>query len=90
MTLTPHGSVAELARNQTFDGNYPSPEDLIREALDVLMRQRIDAEIARGLADVEAGRYIKLTDDNMDEIAEDGKIIDGIFDARLRSVAAKM
>nr|VFK06867.1 MAG: hypothetical protein BECKLPF1236A_GA0070988_100052 [Candidatus Kentron sp. LPFa]VFK36745.1 MAG: hypothetical protein BECKLPF1236C_GA0070990_106871 [Candidatus Kentron sp. LPFa] len=69
MPLTLHGSVAELVRNQTLKGNYQSPEDLVREALEALMRQRVDAGIARGLADVEAGRYRKLTKDNVKEIA---------------------
>nr|VFJ51624.1 MAG: hypothetical protein BECKDK2373C_GA0170839_103228 [Candidatus Kentron sp. DK] len=70
MTLTLHGSVAELVRNQTLEENYQSPEALVREALETLMRQRIDAGIIRGLADVEAGRCRELTDDNINEIAE--------------------
>nr|VFJ59201.1 MAG: hypothetical protein BECKFW1821A_GA0114235_10894 [Candidatus Kentron sp. FW]VFJ62364.1 MAG: hypothetical protein BECKFW1821B_GA0114236_10737 [Candidatus Kentron sp. FW] len=70
MTLTLHGPVAKLVQTQTVAWNYSSPENLIHEALGVLMKQKIDAGIARGLADAKAGRCRELTDDNLEKIAE--------------------
>jgi len=36
MTITIHGSVAEMVKNQMVVGSYQSPEDLVYEALEVL------------------------------------------------------
>lgn len=69
MAVVLNGTVAELVENQTAIGNYQSPEDLIYEALDALRRKKIDTGIAKGLADVEAGNYQELTQDNAGDIA---------------------
>nr|VFJ68093.1 MAG: hypothetical protein BECKDK2373B_GA0170837_12065 [Candidatus Kentron sp. DK] len=69
MTLTLHGPVAERIQGQVSEGNYQSPEDLIEEALEALVRQRVNAGIVQGLADVTAGRCRRLTKENVGEIA---------------------
>nr|VFJ88860.1 MAG: hypothetical protein BECKH772A_GA0070896_1001122 [Candidatus Kentron sp. H]VFJ90415.1 MAG: hypothetical protein BECKH772B_GA0070898_1000924 [Candidatus Kentron sp. H]VFJ97061.1 MAG: hypothetical protein BECKH772C_GA0070978_1001022 [Candidatus Kentron sp. H] len=53
-----------------FSLGYRSPEDLVHEALEALAKKKPDSDIAEGLADIEAGRYKKLTDDNMEAIAK--------------------
>ncbi len=65
MTITLHGSVAEIIQNQVSVGGYQSPEDLVYEALEALMKSKIDEGINEGIADIEEGRYMELTPDNL-------------------------
>ena len=68
MNVTLHGNVAELVHKQTEIGNYESPEDLIYEALQVLIKQKIDNGIEEGLKDIEEGRYVEVTQENYKEV----------------------
>ena len=70
MTVVLNGTVAELVENQTSIGNYQSPEDLIYEALEALEKRKIDTGIAKGLANIEAGNYKELTQDNIGSVAK--------------------
>ena len=65
MTITLHGSVAEIVQNQMSVGDYQSPEDLVYEALEALIKSKIDEGINEGIADIEEGRYMEITTDNL-------------------------
>ena len=67
MAITLHGSVAEIVENQMSTGSYQSPEDLIYEALETLVKHKIDEGINEGIADIEAGRFMELKHDNIAE-----------------------
>ena len=68
MEITLHGSVAEMLNNQVTAGNYQSPEDLVYEALEALVKQKIDQGINEGLADMEAGRVMEINADNLQAV----------------------
>ena len=68
MTITIHGSVAEMVKDQMVIGSYQSPEDLVYEALEALVRNKIDAGINEGIADVEAGYCMELRQDSIKEV----------------------
>ncbi len=56
MAITLHGSVAEIVEDQVSVGGYDSPEDFVYEAIESLMKQKINAGIKEGLDDLETGR----------------------------------
>ena len=68
MAITLHGSVAEMIQSQVSTGAYQSPEDLVFEALEALVKSKIDEGISEGIADIEAGRTMPLSRDNMNEV----------------------
>ena len=68
MDITLHGSVAEIIQNQVSTGAYRSPEDLVFEALEALAKSKIDEGISEGIADINAGRSIPLSHDNINEV----------------------
>lgn len=68
MEITLHGSVADMLNNQVTAGNYQSPEDLVYEALEALVKQKIDQGINEGLADMEAGRVMEINADNLQAV----------------------
>jgi len=68
MSITLHGSVAKIVEDQMAIGNYQSPEDLVYEAINVLVRQKINEGIQEGIADIDAGRCMELTPDNIEEV----------------------
>ena len=68
MEVTLHGSVADMLNNQVTAGNYQSPEDLVYEALEALVKQKIDQGINEGLADMEAGRVMDINADNLQAV----------------------
>ena len=68
MEITLHGSVADMLNNQVTAGNYQSPEDLVYEALEALVKQKIDEGINEGLADMEAGRVMEVNADNLQAV----------------------
>jgi Arc/MetJ-type ribon-helix-helix transcriptional regulator len=68
MTITLHGDVAEMVQKQVSIGSYQSAEDLVCEALELLIKHKIDASINEGMADIKAGRSMKLRIDNIEEV----------------------
>jgi len=68
MEITLHGSVADMLNNQVTAGKYQSPEDLVYEALEALVKQKIDEGINEGLADMEAGRVIEINAGNLQSV----------------------
>ena len=68
MTITIHGSVAEMVKNQMVVGSYQSAEDLVYEALEVFVKNKIDMGINEGIADIEAGHCMELRSDNIKEV----------------------
>lgn len=68
MEITLHGSVADMLNHQVVAGNYQSPEDLVYEALEALVKQKIDEGINQGLADMETGRVMKINTDNVQAV----------------------
>ena len=68
MTITLHGSVAEMVQEQISTGSYQSAEDLVYEALEALVRHKIDEGNNEGIADIEAGRSMELRHDNIAEV----------------------
>ncbi len=70
MDIVIHGTVAEMLQHQMTEGNYQSPEDVVYEALEALIKQKANQGIEAGLADIEAGRYVELRPDNLDEITD--------------------
>ena len=68
MAVTLHGSVADIVQKEVSSGKYQSPEDLVFEALEALVKHKTDEGINEGLADIEAGRCMDLTPDNIDEV----------------------
>lgn len=68
MEITLHGSVADMLNNQVTAGNYQSPEDLVYEALEALVKQKIDEGINEGLADMEAGKVMKISSDSLQAV----------------------
>ena len=67
MNVTLHGNVAELVNKQTELGHYESPEDLVYEAMQALVREKIDQGIERGIQDVKEGRVTEVNRDNIKE-----------------------
>lgn len=70
MDIVIHGTVAEMLHHQMKEGNYQSPEDVVYEALEALIKQKVSQGIEAGLADIEAGRYVELHPDNLDEVTD--------------------
>ncbi|PCK07113.1 MAG: hypothetical protein COA42_15880 [Alteromonadaceae bacterium] len=68
MSITLNGSVADIVSDQMKAGNYQSPEDLIYEAIEALVKQKIETGISEGLADAEAGRCMELNADTLNEV----------------------
>ncbi|SMN01426.1 hypothetical protein SPONN_2492 [uncultured Candidatus Thioglobus sp.] len=68
MTITLHGSVAEMVQEQISTGSYQSAEDLVYEALEALVKHKIDEGINEGIADIETGRCMELRHDNIEEV----------------------
>ena len=68
MAITLHGSVAEMLEKQVSTGRYQSAEDLVYEALEALVRHKINKGINEGIADMEAGRSMELRHDNIEEV----------------------
>jgi Arc/MetJ-type ribon-helix-helix transcriptional regulator len=68
MTITLHGDVAEMVQKQVSIGSYQSAEDLVCEALELLIKHKIDVGINEGMADIKAGRSMKLRIDNIEEV----------------------
>jgi len=68
MTITIHGSVAEMVKTQMVAGSYKSAEDLVYEALGVLVINKIEIGINEGIADIEAGHCMELRPDNIKEV----------------------
>jgi len=70
MDITIHGNTAEIVQEQMIKGGYQSPDDVVYEAVELLIKQKINNNIQRGLSDIEAGDYQVLTKDNMADIAQ--------------------
>ena len=68
MNVTLHGNVAEIVDRQMKLGGYESPEDLVYEALQALMSQKIEQGIDEGLKDVEEGRVVEINKENLDSV----------------------
>lgn len=68
MEITLHGSVADMLNSQVVAGNYQSPEDLVYEALEALVKQKIDEGINDGLADMEAGHTMEINANNLKSV----------------------
>jgi len=69
MDITLHGNVAEIVQEQMIIGNYQSAEDVVYEAIELLIKQKVNNSIQRGLNDIETGNFQTLTG-NIDEIAD--------------------
>lgn len=67
MNVTLHGNVAEFVKVGTERGEYDSPEDLVYEALQALVREKIDQGIEDGLRDIEQGKVTEVNKDNLNE-----------------------
>ena len=67
MDITLHGNVAELVNEQIKLGGYESPEDLVFDALQALVRVKIDQGIEEGLEDVRHGRVTRVDSENLTE-----------------------
>ena len=68
MSITIHGAAAEMLQNEMSSGGYQSPEDVVYDALEALIKQKVSDNIDQGLADVEAGRVMEVTPDNIDAV----------------------
>ncbi|PCK09256.1 MAG: hypothetical protein COA42_05215 [Alteromonadaceae bacterium] len=68
MSITLNGSVADIISDQMKAGNYQSPEDLIYEAIEALVKQKIESGINDGLADLESGCCMELRTDTIGEV----------------------
>jgi Arc/MetJ-type ribon-helix-helix transcriptional regulator len=68
MTITLHGSVAEMVQKQVSIGSYQSAEDLVYEALELLIKHKIDKGVNEGIADIKAGHSMELRIDNIEEV----------------------
>ena len=68
MVITRYGSVAEMIQSQVSTGADQSPEDLVFEDLEALVKSKIDEGVSEGIADIEAGRSMPLSHDNMNEV----------------------
>ena len=66
MDITLHGNVADFVHKQTELGGYESHEDLVYDALKALVSKKIEEGIDEGIADIEAGRYVEINQDNLD------------------------
>ena len=69
MDITIHGNTAELVQEQMIKGGYQSPDDVVYEAVELLIKQKINNSIQRGLNDVDKGNFQTLTG-NVDKIAD--------------------
>jgi len=69
MDITLLGNVAEIVQEQMIIGNYQSAEDVVYEAIELLIKQKVNNSIQRGLNDIETGNFQTLTG-NIDEIAD--------------------
>lgn len=65
MDITIHGNTAEIVQEQMIKGGYQSPDDVVYEAIELLIKQKINNSIQCGLNDIETGDYQELTKDNM-------------------------
>jgi len=68
MDVTIHGTAAEMIQNQMHSGDYQSPEDVVYDALEALIKQKVSDNIDEGLADIEAGRSMEITPDNIKSV----------------------
>lgn len=69
MDITLHGNVAEIVQEQMIKGGYQSPDDVVYEAIKLLIKQKINNSIERGLNDIETGNFQRLTG-NIDKVAD--------------------
>ncbi len=69
MDITLHGNVAEIVQEQMIIGNYQSAEDVVYEAIELLIKQKVNNSIQRGLNDIETGNFKTLTG-NIDKISD--------------------
>lgn len=69
MDITIHGNTAELVQEQMIKGGYQSPDDIVYEAVELLIKQKINDSIQRGLNDVKTGDFQTLTG-NIGNIAD--------------------
>ena len=70
MTITLNGSIADIVQEETKLRGYDSAEDLVYEAVALLVKKRIDDGIERGLSDVSAGRFEEVTEDGGDSLID--------------------
>lgn len=70
MDIIIQGTVAEMIQQQMNSGGYQSPEAVVYEALEALIKQKVQEGIRSGLKDVEKGRFTELRSDNIEEITE--------------------
>lgn len=68
MDITIHGTAAEMIQNEMFSGGYQSPEDVVYDALEALVKQKVSDNIDEGLADIEAGRAMEITPDTIQSV----------------------
>lgn len=68
MNITLHGNVAELVSEQARLGGYASNEDLVYEALQALVREKIEQGIDEGLRDVQEGRVMEINKHNLQSV----------------------
>ncbi len=78
MTITLNGPIADLVQEETKLRGYDSAEDLVYEAVELLVKKRIDDGIERGLSDVQAGRFEDISHDGGDSL------IDSLFSKRIQ------
>jgi len=69
MDITLHGNVAEIVQEQMIKGGYQSPDDVVFEAIELLIKQKTNDAIQRGLNDIEKGNFQTLTG-NIDKVAD--------------------
>jgi len=69
MDITLHGNVAKIVQEQMIKGGYQSPDDVVYEAIELLIKQKINNSIQRGLNDIETGNFQTLSG-NIDKVAD--------------------
>ena len=70
MDIIIHGTAAEMIQNEMSLGGYKSPEDVVYEAFEALVKQKISDSIDEGLADIEAGRAMEITPDSIKSVLD--------------------
>ena len=70
MTITLNGPIADIVQEEAKLRGYDSAEDLVYEAVELLVKKRIDDGIDRGLSDVSAGRFEEITADGGDSLID--------------------
>ena len=68
MDVTIHGTAAEMIQDEMRAGDYQSPEDAVCDAFEALIKQKVSNSIDEGLADIEAGRSMEITPDNIKSV----------------------